>query len=82
MFAPGKVMDVKLRHVWKALFPMEDSVDGSAIDFRPEPLNALAPMLWSVLGIVAPITFALFKKADAAIAVAVDGKVRTPKEPV
>lgn len=75
-------MDVKLRHVWKALFPMEDSVDGSAIDFKPELLKALWPMDTRLAGKTAPITFVLFKKADAAIAVAVDGKVRTPKEPV
>ncbi len=75
-------MDVKLRHVWKALFPMEDSVDGSAIDFKPELLKALWPMDTRLAGRIAPMTFALFKKADVAIAVTVDGKVNTPYDPV
>lgn len=71
-------MDVKPRQVWKALFPIEDSVDGSAIDLSAEPLKALWPMDTRLAGKTAPITFALFKKADVAIAVTVDGKVRTP----
>ena len=82
MLAPGKVMDVRPTQSWNALLPIEASVEGNTIDFRPEPLKALAPMVWSVLGIVMPITLELFKNAEAAIAVTDAGSINVPKEPV
>ena len=82
ILAPGKVMDVMPTHPWNALLPIEASVEGNTIDFKADPLNALAPIVWRVLGIVAPITLELFKNAESAIAVTDAGNLSTPKEPV